>query len=622
MEISKIKLEFLEKLGININNPPSEFRRMNQSYEVLFSNEERKFVYSNDYTARFILPFSMKDICGTDHPDYEDMTFLESFLKIKRGYDNIRKFYSNPKYYTETLKQKDQSKKTASHDTPLELYRLSDGRCVVKGGNNRINIMMMLYLSELSKAKTEEEKEQINEKYTFYAEVRSLPKNEDVYNAIFLLKDRFKDEITFKFIGSNPDDCHYNIEFKGQMFEIRSVEELKNFLFKMYELETHSSKALCDSIISIVYAYNNATSLNNQGKIKLLKEMCPDIEEIKNLFVSLRGLTTSQDIFDRVDVSSINYSNLSAILVSLFKQIKEENELKELDSIKDAFNNIIKKDDIINLMNKIRALPSVSKEKLKQYLPNYERFIFYFNEVRNLISEVLTEDITSYLELYQFVITMVIDNRTKKLETSQQELEETFENLEKLNRKLVIIENKDEYIRIKQKQDRISSEIKLKQDLLASTNQDKETLESEKIRLETEYNTLINKNFFIRIFKRKKIKSLESRLAQKTSEIENKNLSITGIQNELDNFELETKDISSELSNLCGFEISLSEYEKELEQCKGIEKQVLLVQIGELRNRISNLRMTIAFQKSQLEKICSENQDYIQGFNNEEIIKK
>ena len=133
MEISKIKLEFLEKIEIDINNLPSEFKKMNQGFNSLFSREEQTFVYSNDYTARFVLPFRMKEICGTTHPDYEDMIFLESFLKTKRGDDNIRKFYSNPNYYTETLKQKDQSKKTASHDTPLELYRLSDGRCVVKG---------------------------------------------------------------------------------------------------------------------------------------------------------------------------------------------------------------------------------------------------------------------------------------------------------------------------------------------------------------------------------------------------------------------------------------------------------------------------------------------------------
>ena len=47
-----------------------------------------------------------------------------------------------------------------------------------------------------------------------------------------------------------------------------------------------------------------------------------------------------------------------------------------------------------------------------------------------------------------------------------------------------------------------------------------------------------------------------------------------------------------------------------------------IVRLDELRNHISNLRMTIALQKSQLEKICSENQDYIQCFNNEESIKK
>ena len=148
--------------------------------------------------------------------------------------------------------------------------------------------MMMLYLSELSKAKTDEEKEQINKKYTFYAEVRSLPRNKDVCNTIFLLRDNFGDKIKFKFVGNNSDDCHYNIEVEGKTFEVKSVDELKSFLFKMYELKTTSSFDLNESIIAIISAYNNAVSLNNQDKIKLLKEICPDIEQIKKLFLSLR----------------------------------------------------------------------------------------------------------------------------------------------------------------------------------------------------------------------------------------------------------------------------------------------------------------------------------------------
>ena len=622
MEISKIKLEFLEKIGIDINNLPSEFKKMNQGFNSLFLNEERKFVYSNDYTAKFILPFSMKDICGTDHPDYEDMTFFESFLKTKRGDDNIRKFYYNPNYYSEILKQEDQSRKKAGHDTPLELYRKSDGRCVVNGGNNRINILMMLYLFELSKAKTEEEKEQIEEKYTFYAEVRSLPKNKDIYNAIFLLKDNFGDKIKFKFIGTNPDDCHYNIELYGKTFEVKNIDELKSLLLKSYELKTTSSFDLNESIISIISAYNSAVSLNNQDKIKLLKEICPDIEQIKKLFLSLRGLTISQDVFNKIDISSVNYSNLAQSLEHLIKKVKEEMELKEINNIKDNLNNIITKDDIINLMNKIRRLSNTSKEKIKQDFPNYERFIFYFNEVKDLIPNILPEDINSYLALYQFVISMVIDNRTTKLESSEQDLKKSFENLENLKRKLVIVENEEEYIKIKQKQDIIDSKTSTKQDLLTRTKQDKETLELEKTSLESEYNTLINKNFFIKLFKRRKIKSLESRLEQTTNEIESKALLITNAQNELDGFKLETDDISIELSNLCGFDISLSEYEKELEQCKETEKQILLGQIEELKKHISNLERSIAFQKSQLEKIRSENKEYINDFDIEESVKK
>ena len=283
MEISKVKLEFLKRLGIDTENLPDEFNKINHSYESIFTREERKFVESNDYTASFIMPFCMKDICGTNHPSYENMTFIESFSKLKRGDENIRQFYYNPSYYSEKLRQQNQSSINTGHDTPLELYRLSDGRCVVSGGNNRINIMMMLYLSELSKAKTEEEKEQINEKYTFYAEIRSLPKNKDVCNAIFLLKDKFGDKIKFEFLGTNPEDCHYNINLNGQLSEIKNIEELKKELVKAYDIKNSINSAdFYEGLFSIVSDYTNALVNAKEGKAKLLREICPDIGKINS----------------------------------------------------------------------------------------------------------------------------------------------------------------------------------------------------------------------------------------------------------------------------------------------------------------------------------------------------
>lgn len=324
MEISKTKEAFLKHVGIDLENLPEEFKKTAKSYGANFTKEEKEFLFSDSYTKAFVLNFRMKDIVGTSHPSYEGLTFLEAFIKSRRGDEIVNMFYNNPGYYSNTLKQPDQSFKTAGHDSPIELNRDGEGNCYINGGNNRLNLLMMTYLKELSDAKTEEEKIMVNNKYTFYAEVRSLPKNKDVNNTIFILKDIYEDNIKFFFVGENPDDCHYLITLNDQQIEITDVTELKKLLYQAYSLEGLNALELYNKLVILVTNYISIKAQGNENKIKLLTEMCPNIEEIKDLFLNLRSLTISNAVFEGIDLTNVNYLNLTKHLNYITNKVQDE----------------------------------------------------------------------------------------------------------------------------------------------------------------------------------------------------------------------------------------------------------------------------------------------------------
>lgn len=325
MVVSNTKAHFLHKVGIDLENLPEEFEKTLKSYESSLTKEEQDFLFSDSYTKEFVLPFSMKDIVGTTHPVYKNKTVLEAFLITQRGDENINKFFSNPAYYSETLRQPNQTFKFAGHDTPIELNRDAKGDCYITGGNNRLMLLMMIYLKELSDAKTEEEKNEVNKKYTFYAEVRSLPKDKEVNNTIFMLKELYGDNIKFLFKGTNPDDCHYQIFLGDQEMEITNVNELKILLHQAYSLEGSSATDLYNKLVELISSYNHLKYQDNPIKVKLLIEICPNIEEVKDLFLGIRIQNPSNKIFEGYDLTNINYDTITELLKTITTKINEEN---------------------------------------------------------------------------------------------------------------------------------------------------------------------------------------------------------------------------------------------------------------------------------------------------------
>jgi len=553
MEISSTKLKFLNELGIDINNIPEEFYKNNLVYSEIVSKDEKEFIYD---AKDFIMPFSMKDVCGTDHIDYNNMSFLESFLKTKRGDENINEYFYNQKYYTETLRQPNQSSEYANHDTPIELARLSDGSCYVLGGNNRIALMMMMYLKDISDAKTDEEKEEIAKKHTYYAKVKSLPKDREVFNALLLLKDKMVDNI--KFIGVNPDDYHYLINFNGEETEINNKEELLNLLFKIYDIkDIKDSIILYETLFLIISNYNEYIGKGQTEKINLLSKIIPDIEEIKNKFLELRRITVSRNVFDIVDISKLNYSNLKNYLIEIINVEQNKRDEEVLEKLEEEFKNCNNIDDLIRVVNKIDNINSDFKDKINEYFPDYLLISNYIKNNDVILPEDFFEINNSYSEIYNSILKIIIEDKEKELASSNEKLMELENKKQELLLERNVVTNFIICEELVHKTEGLNNNLNEITDNLLIEEEKISDIESKIDKKRIEVKNIDNKNFIIKLFKAKVLKTLNDELEELEKE---KNNTINGIENinkDKEKLVLEKEQVISELYKLLGQNIEL-----------------------------------------------------------------
>lgn len=324
-EISKEKKKFLESIGIDINNLPPEFARHSDTMESTFSEEEIAFLNRENLTGRYIKTFCLKDLVGTIHPDYTDKTWLEAFLLSKRGDNAVKEYFKNPEYYSRDLKQLDQS--DLRHETPIELYE-SDGKFFINGGNNRLSLIMMKYLADMSKAQSDEERAKIDEDYTFVAEVQPTPEDKDVMYMINMLRENYGENAHIKRTANDDKSCEYVIKTGDRVIKISSKEELEHALKDTYQLnKVKSLDELKDNIAHLVqdgFIYN-ARQDQNRGRI--LNEMFPNLQQFEESIIKLRQYGIEDRLYEGIDLQNIDFSELSNRAIGLAE--KEENTRQE-----------------------------------------------------------------------------------------------------------------------------------------------------------------------------------------------------------------------------------------------------------------------------------------------------
>lgn len=324
-EISKEKRRFLESIGIDIDNLPSEFERNSDTMESTLSSEEIAFLTRENLTGRYQKEFCLRDLVGTVHPDYADKTWIEAFLLSKRGDSAVEQYFKNPEYYSKGLKQFDQS--STRHETPLELYE-SDGQFFINGGNNRLSLIMMKYLAEMSKAQTDEERAMIDQTYTFIADVQPTPQDKDIMYMINMLRENYGNDAHIKRTAKDENSCEYTVKIGDKTIKISSKEELQQALRDTYQLDSVKTlDELKDSIAHLIqdeFVYN-ARQDQNRGRI--LEKMFPNIHQFTESFIKLQQYGLESKLYDGIDLQHIDFSELSSRAIELAE--KEEQTRQE-----------------------------------------------------------------------------------------------------------------------------------------------------------------------------------------------------------------------------------------------------------------------------------------------------
>ena len=329
-EISEEKKKFLESIGIDINNLPPEFERYSDTMENTFSREEIEFLERENLTGRYIKTFSLKDLVGTVHSDYTDKTWLEAFLSSKRGDSAVKQYFKNPEYYSRDLKKLDQS--GLSHETPLELYE-SDGKFFINGGNNRLSLIMMKYLAEMSKAQTEEEKAKINEEYTFVAEVQPTPEDKDIMYMINMLRENYGKDASISRTAKDEKSCEYTIQTGDRIIRISSKKDLEQALRDTYHLSrVETLDELKDNIVHLVQDGFVYRARQDQNRSEILNNMFPNLQQFEESLVKLRQYGIEDKLYEEINLQNINFSELSNRAIELAEReekARQEEQEKE-----------------------------------------------------------------------------------------------------------------------------------------------------------------------------------------------------------------------------------------------------------------------------------------------------
>lgn len=318
-EISEKKKKFLESIGIDIDNLPPEFEKHSSDMERTVSSDEMAFFDRESLTGRYKKQFCLRDLVGTSHPDYSDKSWLEAFLLSKRGDSAVEQYFKNPEYYSIDLKEFDQS--NLRHDSPIELYE-NDGQFFIRGGNNRLSLIMMKYLAEMSKAQTEEERAKIDEEYTFVAEVNPLPKDKDIMYMINMIRGSADGEVYIKKTATREEECQYTIQIGDKTVQIQSKEDLEQFIRDSYNIDK------AKSIQELGYNLGNLVRDEimygaNEDKKRILDSLFPNLQQFKDTLVKLRTLGLEEQLYDGIDLNNIDFSEISNKATLLVK--KEEN---------------------------------------------------------------------------------------------------------------------------------------------------------------------------------------------------------------------------------------------------------------------------------------------------------
>jgi hypothetical protein len=542
---SQSKLDFLNDLGISLSSIPYTFLEQCHSYSNDVNELEYWFNDKDHLSFIGMQKVCIKDIVGTNHPGYQNKSWIDAFLDSKRGCEIIDLLKKHPSYYFEDLKQKKQS--SLIHDTPLEVFQI-DNKYYIKGGNNRILLLKMLYLSELKNSESDLEKKLLDEKYSFYMNTNKVPETRIVISIIYFLES-----CGIKFNRIDEKEYHYNIVYNNKNYITNSFEDLKQLFVNVLSFDNiDTNDKLYEHITNLVKLY---ISLIPRLHLKdLFLEIFPNFETLKNYFIKLRNNASNENIFNDFEINNISYDNIFSYIENI--ALKEEKE-----DFENLFHNYQNETDLYEkIINHKYTKIMLKKDKKLQ------EFLIAFNKNLNYLD--FSNKPNNYEDFFKLLMQKELKLQYEEL-LPELALEKKLKNdIFEYNKIRTILEHKDElkelcdnYKIYKDKSLQYENYIKIE----ANNSYEKENIIEGK---KTTINNIKQKKGLSKVFHKKEKRILEQELIDILKEKKNYDDNILTLENELNTCQIKIDNILKEIKTLLSSDITISYIENILQNEK------------------------------------------------------
>lgn len=234
-----INRKFLQDLGIQEGNYPASFFEKVKDIKDFISDTEISYCGIQKFCDGKKQEFHIRDVVGTNHQRYVGKSWIEAYFDLDRGNEVVDLYYKNPNYWKEI---RDFSKTDLGLIKSNNQYYIFDK---AGGGNNRLITMKLMYLSLV--AQNQADTQQLDEMFTFSANVREVPKDKDLPYIIFAL----------------GEDLDFDLSHSNGIIELRkkfsneepifsgNAEELKSYFLSLFDINQYDKEIVKQRLNSI-----------------------------------------------------------------------------------------------------------------------------------------------------------------------------------------------------------------------------------------------------------------------------------------------------------------------------------------------------------------------------------
>lgn len=321
--------------------------------------------------------------------------------------------------------------------------------------------------------------------------------------------------------------------------------------------------------------------------IEEVKKIFPNIEDFSKKFIELRRFNNSSSVFDNLQLNNISFSNIENCVsqqLDIYKQQETINRAKTL------FDHCSGKED---LLSKIDELKNASSNiDFNQILPNYDDFVQFVREIQQYIPDKFPKEQNwNYQTIYSEILKLYISKKGKDLLQDKDKATEYQATFEYVAKQYKAVTNEDSFNNANELDIQLNNSLSFKQEKQEKEKNTKEIAEIAKKNLEVEKSNILKRNLIIKIFKRKQIKNLTTKISKLEQLIQNNELLIDNLASEIEELGKQIKLNDNKLVELYG--IGLSDYRKIITQCKNekLTSEHLLEKSKEIQQMMRSLNI-------------------------------